>query len=114
MPGWDHILRELERQMMTEFNYLHEASSLQIVRDNMRQSPYKNRVVVPRPFYCTPNVLIMEFLDGVKLETAVLNEMTQVLKGDAILAKSLIDKKRAGKYNIPDGADLHLHYQSHH
>lgn len=85
--------------MMTEFNYLNEASNLQTVRDNMKASPYKNRVVVPEPLiqFSTPNVLIMEFLDGVKLEQAVKDDLTRALNGDGALVKSLIEEKRAGR-----------------
>jgi len=86
---------------MTEFDYLNEASNLQSVRDNMLASPYKNQVVVPQPLidYSTPNVLIMEYLDGVKLAQAVENDLAVALQGDKKLAKSLIDEKRAALFN---------------
>jgi hypothetical protein len=98
LPGWTPILRELESQMMTEFDYIHEADNLEIVRKNMMASPYRNKVVVPQPLleYCTPNVLIMEYLDGVKLESAILSDLTSALRGDEGLAKSIMEEKRRG------------------
>jgi aarF domain-containing kinase len=98
LPGWTPILRELESQMMTEFDYIHEADNLEIVRKNMMASPYRNKVVVPQPLleYCTPNVLIMEYLDGVKLESAILSDLTSALRGDEGLAKIIMEEKRRG------------------
>jgi predicted unusual protein kinase regulating ubiquinone biosynthesis (AarF/ABC1/UbiB family) len=84
--------------MMTEFDYIHEADNLEIVRKNMMASPYRNKVVVPQPLleYCTPNVLIMEYLDGVKLESAILSDLTSALRGDEGLAKIIMEEKRRG------------------
>ena len=100
LPGWSPILRELESQMMTEFDYLYEANNLDQVRKNMMASPYRKKVVVPMPVkgFCTENVLIMEYLDGVKLETAILNDITDALNGNRSLAKLIMEDQRRGKY----------------
>jgi hypothetical protein len=102
LPGWAPIMREFESQMMTEFDYIHEAENLEIVRKNMMASPYRNQVVVPQPLleYCTTNVLVMEFLDGVKMESAVLNDLTSALGGDSRLAKKIMEEKRRGMFNV--------------
>lgn len=101
LPGWSPILRELESQMMTEFDYHYEANNLDQVRKNMMASPYRKKVVVPMPVkeFCTQNVLIMEYLDGVKLETAILNDITDALNGNRSLAKLIMEDRRRGKYN---------------
>eukprot|EP00985_Skeletonema_marinoi_P018431 scaffold10301_cov66-Skeletonema_marinoi.AAC.1 len=43
LPGWDPILRELEMQMMTEFDYTNEGQNLLQVGKNMAKSPYANK-----------------------------------------------------------------------
>lgn len=99
LPGWTPLLLELERQMMTEFDYNREAMNLKTVRRNMMESPYRNKVVVPQPIakYSTQNVLIMEYLDGTKFEKAIENDLIEALGGDTKLAKSFIREKRTGK-----------------
>ena len=101
LPGWSPILRELESQMMTEFDYHHEANNLDHVRKNMMASSYRKKVVVPMPVkeFCTQNVLIMEYLEGVKLEAAILNDITDALNGNRSLAKLIMEDRRRGKYN---------------
>ena len=69
LPGWDPILRELEQQMMTEFDYTREAHNLQTARANILKSPFANRVKIPEPKIelFSKNVLVMEYLNGKKL-----------------------------------------------
>ena len=107
MPGWTPLLLELERQMMTEFDYHNEARNLKTVGENMMDSPYRHKVQVPKPIvkFSSRNVLIMEYLDGIKLEQAVENDLVSALKGDRALAKSLIKAKRTGKSSM-----VGLHY----
>ncbi len=99
LPGWTPLLQELERQMMTEFDYNNEAANLNAVRKNMIESPYAKKVQVPYPItsYTSQHVLIMEYLDGVKLEKAVENSLVEALNGDQNIAKSFIQAKRKGK-----------------
>ena len=81
LPGWKGFLDELERSMMTEFDYRNEATSLIEVRDNMACSPYRNRVYVPQPIenLCCKNVLVMEMLSGQTLVEDIEEKLTQVL-----------------------------------
>ena len=71
IPSWLSLLNALEEQVMTEFNYCHEAQSLQTVRDSIMHptSHYRHRVCVPQPMHelCCDNVLVMEMLHGKKL-----------------------------------------------
>jgi len=98
LPGWKPILVELERQMMTEFDYLNEASNLRVARRHILESPYRNRVVIPERFdsLCSSNVLVMELLDGEKLASAVEHKLTAILDGDQELARDVIKVKRQG------------------
>mmetsp|Transcript_8367 Transcript_8367/g.17754 ORF Transcript_8367/g.17754 Transcript_8367/m.17754 type:complete len:440 (-) Transcript_8367:822-2141(-) len=85
LPGWGPILTELQRQMMTEFDYTSEAASLRVVRANMAKSPYSKRVKVPEPAeaLCSRTVLVMEMLEGTKLAAAV--EGAAESKGEGIV-----------------------------
>jgi len=96
LPGWSPILPELERQFMTEFDYLNEASSLQAVRRNMLASPYKNLVRIPEPLvkFSSKNVLFMEKLEGEKMVSYAERKLTEALGGDESLAKAFIDQRR--------------------
>lgn len=80
---------------------MNEAENLKCVRENMLESPYRKKVVIPSPLieYSTPNVLIMEYLDGVKLARAAENELAVVLNGDKKLAKLLFDEKRTALFS---------------
>ena len=100
LPGWKPILVEFERQMMTEFDYRNEANNLQTVKHNMSKSPYDHQVVVPEPVtsICTPNVLIMQLLHGTKLADATEQQLSTILNGNKQLARSLVHKKRKGKF----------------
>jgi aarF domain-containing kinase len=96
LPGWNGFLNELERQIMTEFDYRDEAVSLQDVRQNMMQSPYKSRVAVPEPFksLCSKYVLIMDMLPGKKLAEAVEDNLALAFGGDRFLASTFLAAKQ--------------------
>ena len=85
---------------MTEFDYRNEAASLHSVRENMLSSPYKNQVCVPEPLkkFSTQNVLIMEKLEGDKLVSVAESKLTEALRGDKTLAKTLMEERRKGKF----------------
>lgn len=66
VPGLD----EIERQFLTEFDYVGEANNLQAVRDAVLSDSYwEKRVDIPEPVLemCSKDVLTMTFLPGVKL-----------------------------------------------
>jgi aarF domain-containing kinase len=96
LPGWNGFLNELERQIMTEFDYRDEAIALQDVRQNMMESPYKSRVAVPEPFksLCSKYVLVMEMLPGKKLSEAVEDNLALAFGGDRALASTFLAAKQ--------------------
>lgn len=55
------FLVEVEKQFMTEFNYIEEAKNLATVRNNIAKSPYATKVAIPEPklALCTKEVLVM-------------------------------------------------------
>jgi aarF domain-containing kinase len=117
LPGWKTFLIELERQMMTEFNYITEANHLRTVRHNMATSPYSRQVKIPDPleYLCTRNVLVMELLEGKKLSDSVEDKLTKVLKGNRIVAQKIINDKREALFRgvgHNDGQSLFEQVQS--
>jgi aarF domain-containing kinase len=96
LPGWGSMLREFEKQIMTEFDYALEASNLSVIRKNMMNSPFKNRVVVPQPIeeFTTSNVLLMEMLDGEKLLDSMQERLSSILNGDEDLVKTILKEKK--------------------
>lgn len=72
------FLREVRKQFMTEFDYAREARSLQQIADNIE--PIFNEVRVPHPLpeLCTRDVLVMEYLQGQKLLTAIKDHFREL------------------------------------
>lgn len=68
-------LDEVEKQFMTEFDYIQEAKQMNRVRDNLMKGNID--VVVPKAYLnlCTKSVLVMEELKGEKLADALKHDM---------------------------------------
>mmetsp|Transcript_24238 Transcript_24238/g.35916 ORF Transcript_24238/g.35916 Transcript_24238/m.35916 type:complete len:620 (+) Transcript_24238:134-1993(+) len=96
LPGWEPILQELQRQMMTEFCYLNEGDNLASVRTNMANSPYAKRLIVPEPAMalCSKNLLVMELLEGTKLAVAMEDRLAEILGGQKDLAQKVLKAKQ--------------------
>lgn len=96
LPQWHGILKELERRVMTEFDYQQEAASLMQVRNNLRNSPYKDRVCVPEPLLslCCKDVLVMEMLNGPKLITAIQEDLQAAFNDQRKAAEFLAERKK--------------------
>ena len=72
-------LEEIEKQFMTEFNYVKEAEQLETVRLNLDKAGLEGPgklCRVPKAYlqYCTTRVLVMEELHGGKLAEALKEE----------------------------------------
>lgn len=104
LPGWDPILRELEQQMMTEFDYNNEAHNLEVIRNNMAKSPYANKVRIPQPAkeLCSNNLLVMEYLSGKKLAVAIEERLASILGGDVTLARKVLKAKQQALFEAKD------------
>jgi aarF domain-containing kinase len=72
MPQHLPALDEIERQFVTEFDYRKEGANLNEVSRNLK-GIWDHVAVVPRAHshMCTQNVLVMDYLPGVKLVTAI-------------------------------------------
>mmetsp|Transcript_24659 Transcript_24659/g.60558 ORF Transcript_24659/g.60558 Transcript_24659/m.60558 type:complete len:441 (-) Transcript_24659:1988-3310(-) len=95
LKGWEPILDECYNQIMSEFDYRNEARSLAVVRQNMMESPFRRRIVVPEPVskLASKELLIMEMLQGRKLSDAIEDDLASALGGKEE-ASALIKKKR--------------------
>jgi aarF domain-containing kinase len=99
LPGWKPILDELNRQFMTEFDYLNEAINLDEVRINMAKSPYSRYVSVPQPLHalCSKHLLVMEMLDGKKFSDDIEERLAAAMGGNKEASRDFINKKRNGE-----------------
>jgi aarF domain-containing kinase len=79
MPQHVAGLEQIEKHFDTEFDYTLEAQNLRVVGDNVN-AVFGKRVVVPRPIasLCRPEVLVMEWLDGEKLDSAVKRQYERI------------------------------------
>ena len=102
LPGWKPILQELERQIMTEFDYRNEAASLQEVRTNMARTEYAKKICIPQPVppLCSKHMLVMQMLDGKRLSEAIEDKLVAALGGDRKLAHEFLQRKRDGKRHL--------------
>ena len=78
-------LEEVEKQFMTEFDYVQEAKQMEQVRLNLEKAGLagKNKLaVVPKAYmdFCTKRVLVMEELKGEKLPDAIQRDIEQYAK----------------------------------
>jgi len=113
LPGWRGFVDEIEKRMMTEFDYRNEARSLHVVRSNMAKSPYRNAVRVPQPYsdLCTKHVLVMEMLNGKKMVEHIEDRFVDVVGGDRERVDAILAERRrqvmAGVYD-PDADESSL------
>ena len=96
LPGWRGLVDELERRLMSEFDYHNEALSLRDVRKNLSNSPYKKYVAIPQPHLrlCCKNILVMEMLNGKKLVDDVEDRLASALGGKKEAAKEMIETRK--------------------
>eukprot|EP01125_Pyxidicula_operculata_P003179 TRINITY_DN1352_c0_g1_i4.p1 TRINITY_DN1352_c0_g1~~TRINITY_DN1352_c0_g1_i4.p1 ORF type:complete len:479 (+),score=76.85 TRINITY_DN1352_c0_g1_i4:929-2365(+) len=74
MPQHVQPLEEIENQFLTEFDYVGEAKNLQEIHDNIMPT-WSKKVAVPQPIMelCTKDILVMEYLHGIKLVDGIRN-----------------------------------------
>eukprot|EP00531_Pseudo-nitzschia_arenysensis_P009620 CAMPEP_0116122852 /NCGR_PEP_ID=MMETSP0329-20121206/4433_1 /TAXON_ID=697910 /ORGANISM="Pseudo-nitzschia arenysensis, Strain B593" /LENGTH=704 /DNA_ID=CAMNT_0003616723 /DNA_START=143 /DNA_END=2257 /DNA_ORIENTATION=+ len=94
LTGWEPILDELYRQIMSEFDYQREADCLDKVRTNMCNSPFSKSVTIPTPLptLCSKELLVMELLEGDKLSDSLEDELKEILGAER--SQRLLDRKR--------------------
>lgn len=80
----DDFTDEVRRQFMKEFDYRKEAANQEAIRLGLSQAGF-GAVVVPKPYseLCTREVLVMEYIPGVKLTDVVRQRPKAPAKGTA-------------------------------
>ncbi|KAI9205393.1 kinase-like domain-containing protein [Polychytrium aggregatum] len=73
-PDQEPVMDELGRQFLSEFHFEREAQALQRVRKNLM--PFFRNIVVPEPVleYCNQDVIVMEYIPGVKLLDGIMHD----------------------------------------
>lgn len=96
MPGWSPMLTELQKRLMTEFDYHNEANNLITVRNNLLKSPYSKRIRMPQTYTALTckHVLVMELLNGKKLTDAIKDRLSTVMGGDKEKAAELLAQRQ--------------------
>ena len=81
MPQHVTAFEEIERQFTTEFDYSREASNLALIRNAMFPK-WEDVIRIPRPHeeLCSKHLLVMEYLDGVKLVDGIRAKLGKVAK----------------------------------
>ncbi len=96
-----HFPLQIEKQFLTEFDYVREAQQLDRVADNMARSPYASKVVVPRSIQglCSKYVLTMDYLPATKVPEALNNIYKRVAGKEHITMQELrqLQHEYAGK-----------------
>lgn len=94
IKGWEPILDECYRQIMSEFDYRREADSLACVRKNMIASPFSKTIRVPKPVMglCGKELLVMELLNGDKLSDSLEDQLADILGNEK--SRQLLERKR--------------------
>ena len=100
MPGWSPLLLELQKRLMTEFDYRNEADNLSIVRKNLMESQYNKRVRIPHVYMslCCKHMLVMEMLNGKKLTDAIQDRLASLMGGDKEMAADLLAQRQKGAF----------------
>ncbi|CAM9173352.1 unnamed protein product [Pylaiella littoralis] len=82
------MLKEVEKQFLTEFDFREEAINLRLVRKNMRKA-WPRHVVVPEAYLATPSVLVMEHIPGKMLVDAIQDHYENVAAARGMTVEEL-------------------------
>eukprot|EP00937_MAST-01D_sp_MAST-1D-sp2_P006866 g6866.t1 len=96
MPQHVSPMKEIEKQFVTEFDYVLEAQNLQLVHDNIMPK-WGGRVCVPRPIsgMCTREVLVMEHVPGVKLIDGIRDQWRRYAERNGTTLEALEEEHKA-------------------
>eukprot|EP00388_Colpodella_angusta_P005422 GDKJ01016768.1.p1 GENE.GDKJ01016768.1~~GDKJ01016768.1.p1 ORF type:complete len:549 (-),score=109.02 GDKJ01016768.1:74-1720(-) len=95
-PAHLPFLYEIERQFLTEFDYVREAENLELIRNKIIPV-YGDRVVIPKPFkhLCRKEVLVMEELEGDILSNVIRKQYERIASSKGMTLDQLIDHQAA-------------------
>lgn len=95
MPHFVPALDEIERQFLTEFDYVLEAKNLQEIHANVMPT-WGRHVQIPQPVtaMCSKCVLVMDELEGVKLVDGIRNQYRGVAAKMGITLEELEEREK--------------------
>ena len=96
MPQHVSGFAEIEKQFLTEFDYKAEAENLNRVRANVLPK-WKSHVNIPRPHMelCSTHILVMEYLNGVKLVDGIIRGLEKVAALQGKSVDELLEEQKA-------------------
>jgi aarF domain-containing kinase len=95
LPQFVPALDEIEKQFMTEFDYVGEATNLDRICNNI-MPVWGHKVAIPRPVMplCTKDVLVMDFLSGKRLVDGIRDQYARYAKKMGMTLEELETKYR--------------------
>ena len=116
MPHHLPALREIEKQFLSEFDYVREADNMQRVAAALNSNPhFRTRVFVPSPYrkLCTREVLVMEFVPGAKLVDALRAAMEPFARrrGTSVAALEEEERERIKREGLSSAGAATLRYR---
>jgi aarF domain-containing kinase len=96
MPQHVSGFAEIEKQFLTEFDYKAEADNLNRVRANVLPK-WKSQVNIPKPHMdlCSRHILVMEYLNGVKLVDGIIRGLEKVAALQGKSVDELLEEQKA-------------------
>jgi ubiquinone biosynthesis protein len=92
---WEGMLWELTQILREEINYNYEASSMRRMRKHLR----KHKIYVPKVFerFCTPRILVMEFVPGVLMSDYIQAKLNDPDKLESWLTENDVEPEAVAK-----------------
>jgi aarF domain-containing kinase len=97
MPHHLPALREIEKQFLSEFDYVREAENMQRIARALNSHPYfRTRVLVPKPYpaLCSREVLVMEYVPGQKLVDGIRAAMKPIAQRAGTTVEELEEREK--------------------
>ncbi|KAI8825167.1 ABC1 family-domain-containing protein [Fimicolochytrium jonesii] len=96
-PEFLPVFDEIEKQFMSELDFEREAANLAIVSANMKRH-YHDQVEVPEPIssLTRPNVIVMTYLDGIKLLDGIKAHVEKMASRMGVPMSVLLEELRSG------------------
>lgn len=102
LPQHAPAFEEIEKQFATEFDYREEGKNLDLIR-NLVLPKWSKMVEIPKPYlqYTSKSLLVMEYLDGVKLVDGIRNSYKKLAQ---LSGKTLEEIEEERKSKVIDGS----------
>eukprot|EP00906_Rhabdomonas_costata_P020876 RCo030368 len=98
--------KEVEKMIRRELNFLEEAEALKCIGSAVRSSGRFSRVVIPHPIpgMCSEGTIVMERMEGGRLETRLKEHYQVLAKGLGTTVEDLQQRVVSRFFGMPGGA----------